>query len=540
VSSRVLACALCLSACASAPPAEVPPPPCDPWSQPAPDIELTDVAPELGLDDPETVNNGMAAEDFDGDGDIDIYLANPGPPSRLLLQRDDGTFARHPRAPTSGSDTGPAAVDYDGDGDADLYLACGRWEQGCASRLFRNDGLDDDGLPVFVDATAEAGLLDREVSNFGGAWADYDGDGDLDLFQGCKALRAAPDVPSEDQLYRNDGDGTFTEVADEAGVASPGDSHQAVWLDFDEDGFPDLYVPVLAGPNVLLRNRGDGTFEDVTTAPLQDPFTAFAAVASDFDNDGHTDLLVSGRYGPEMEGLPDLPMHGLYLSDGAGGWRDLTFGTGLNEPGDSATSIPTMGLQVGDLDLDGYPEVVFGNGSPDSGAVNALGSFVPTDQAPGLRWVDRTHLIDVPPAQADGLPEYPYRSHGMGFFDVDQDGDVDLFMGNGGGMTAEPNRMWRNEQEAAHGLILRLDGAGANSAGVGAKVRVADGPEGAHSWAVHRDFWPSSGFNSWLPRELRIGTGRCGGPYHVTVTWPSGATSVVPDAEEQAPLTVVE
>ena len=505
--------------------------PCDFLAQP-PDLALEDVAAEAGVQEL-VVNMGIGAEDWDGDGDVDALLAGAQPPTPMFINAGDGTFDVMPDPPRTSQGTGVASPDFDGDGDPDLYLSCGQWTFGCSNKLFRNDGVDGDGWPLFVDVTNQVGLEDDAPSNFGGTWADYDLDGDLDLFQATKAIGGG--APPEDLLYRND-DGVFVEVGAQAGLDTPTHSHMGGWLDYDEDGWADLYVPTLDGPNHLFHNAGDGTFVEVTTPALAEPMSAFGVIPADFDNDGHIDLLVNGRHDEQIGLIED---HGLFLGDGAGGWTDASFTTGLNDPGDPSTHIETMGFQSADLDLDGYLEVIFGAGDPDAGAVNGLGSFRPDGQG-GVTWLDRTDLIDVAPEQ-DGLPDYPYRTHGMAVFDHDGDGLPDLMMGNGGGNFSGPVRLWRNTTPDPGAWVrIRLVGTSSNPDGVGARIRIADGPEGASTWAVHRFNWPTTGFNSSRPRTLRIGTGRCVGPHHVTVTWPDGSLQEVDGVQVGELTTVVE
>ena len=519
-----------------------PPPPagegCQLRSSPPLEIVLTDVAADLGVQDAGSINNGLAVEDFDGDGDLDIYAANTGPGPKLFMQQDDGSYLEHPAAPSIGYAPAASSVDFDNDGDADLYLSCGFWDDVCPNGLFRNDGNDAAGWPIFVDVTDSFGIADPNVSTFGGSWADFDGDGDLDLFQACKRPMGVPGVDSSDQLWRNDGD-TFTEIGAAAGVDGDGDSHQAAWIDFDADGWPDLFVPTLAGPNVLYRNNSDGTFSDVTPAFMREPFSAFAVVAADFNQDGWQDLLVSGT-SEEWQGQMELEEHGLFINDGQGGFEDWTFGTGLNAEGNGAWGIGTMGLQVGDLDLDGFPDVVFGDGDPDGGEVNAMGSFVPDGD--GITWVNRTGLIDSPgQGDAAGMPPYPFRTHGMAMVDLDGDFDTDIFMGNGGGSAWEPNQLWRNDTATRnHGLRVRLVGVTDNRQGLGARIRLSDGPEGASTWATYGTVRSTSGFNSSRPATVTIGAGQCGGPYHVSVRWPNGTMQELADVPETTETLVVE
>jgi len=506
------------------------------------DLALVDVALDAGIQDRFGVNTGMSAEDFDGDGDIDVYLANAYRPAQLMMSEGDGTFVPHPAPPSAGADLASSAPDFDNDGDPDLYVVCGGWSGGCVNRLFRNEGLDEAGWLRFTDVTQSAGLGSYSLPTFGGSWADYDGDGDVDLFQPVKQLQGDP-YPSRDLLFRNEGDGTFVEVGADAGVDGEGDGHPSTWLDYDEDGWPDLFVAVHVGPNRLYRNRGDGTFVEETPPMMDEPYLAFASLTADVNQDGHADLLVNGRSILEPGGNTFAQDHGLFLGDGAGGWTDASHTTGLNDPGDSATHIETMGFQAADIDNDGFPEVLFGNGGLVAGAVNALGSFVPTEDG-GIRWVDRTPLIDVP-SEVDGksppAEEYPYRTHGMAFFDYDGDGDRDLLLGNGGGDFAEPNRLFRNDSAPRnHFVRVTLRGDDAPADGTGARVRVSNGPPGDSHWAVYGAAWPVSGFNSSQPRQLLIGTGRCEGPYHVEVTWPDGDVQSIEGVEAGAALVVDE
>jgi hypothetical protein len=441
----------------------------------------------------------------------------------------------------------PALADLDGDGDLDLFLACGGHGGRAPDRLLRNDGVEG-GFVVWTDVSEAWGLDGIVRASFGGAFADYDRDGDLDLFVPAKTPDFEPDDPrNADVLLRNDG-GTFVDVAEAAGVASMENSHQGAWLDADEDGWLDLYVPTFLGPNALYRNVGDGTFEPLPNDVVGYPVFAFGAVARDFDGDGSEDLLAEGRsllLFPE-EGDFDNPDgstdpwffesdHVLALGAGDGTFADVAVDAGLVVPDDPDSYFAAMGMQAGDLDGDGHIEVLFGNGSPAAGEVNRLGSVVPTDA--GLRWIDRTAAIDRP-AEQDGedppYNPYPYRTHGAAFADLDGDRDVDLWIGNGGMGSSEeqrePDRVFLNEAESTPSwLVVRLRGGPGNPDQIGAKLEIADGPPEARTWQVVRRVLPQSGFNSHQPTAPLIGLGDRTGPLHVSITWPEGARTEHPD-----------
>ena len=511
---------------------------------------LEDVAHEVGLQDFGATNRGAAVADFDGDGRLDLFTANLAAPPRLYMNEGDGQFRQVEGLPTTGGDEAVSTADYDNDGDPDLFVACGGFLRPCVDGLWRNDGPDADGDPVFTDVTQAAGMADVEVASFGGAWADYDNDGWLDLYVAtkwtsdvCACMPAEPPTyPGANLLYRNRGDGTFEEVGVAAGVGNESDSHQAAWLDFDNDGDQDLYVPVFAGDNSLYRNNGDGSFSDVTTDLLRGPFTSFGVLAEDFDNDGNTDLLVAAAYPT----VPDYrEPHGLYLSDGAGGFTQAALDTGLVIDGDDESYYMVMGLQAGDLDGDGWLEVFFGNGSPDRAAPNKLVSVVPDGEG-SIAWVDRSSLVDyapLPPEGAVDFPEhYPFRTHGVVFFDYDGDRDIDLFGGNGGldNTQVEPNRLFRNSSNCAWNHVrVRARGSAASLDGLGSVVRVSDGPPGDSTWQRYRRITTSSGFNSAHDPTVTVGTGSFPGPYHLTVRWPDGSEQVVEGVQPRS-LVVVD
>ena len=236
---------------------------------------------------------GIAAADYDGDGLYDLFVPD-GVESRLFHNRGDGTFEDVTRAAglagLSGASVGVFA-DYDNDGHEDLFV----------SRTFEpNQLFHSDGDGTFTDVTDQAGL-GADCCTTVASWGDVDDDGDLDLYLG-RYIDPRRSIPTTfyarngepNRLYRNDGDGTFTDVTDQAGVGDPGLCLGSAFADYDDDGWPDLYVANDFGRNTLYHNRGDGTFDDVTveTGTL-DYGAGMSASFGDYDNDGRLDLYVA-------------------------------------------------------------------------------------------------------------------------------------------------------------------------------------------------------------------------------------------------------
>ncbi|MCH9009447.1 MAG: VCBS repeat-containing protein, partial [Chloroflexi bacterium] len=293
-----------------------------------------DVAPALGVDDVGHVG-GAVMDDFNGDGLLDLMASSwqLRDPIRYHLNRGDGTFE---------SFTGAAGLeglwgggnlvqaDYDNDGDLDVFVLRGGWlVEGQVNSLLRNRG---DG--TFEDVTEQAGLLWPAHPSQTASWADFDGDGLLDLFVGNETFG---DRTHPCQLFRNNGDGTFVDIAQEAGVAITGIVKGVTWGDYDNDGRPDLYISRINASNLLLHNDGPGadgvwSFSDRTSeAGVAEPRDAFPTWFWDYDNDGWLDIFVAGyrtNFGDiaaEYLGLPhasELPR--LYRNGDDGTYEEVS------------------------------------------------------------------------------------------------------------------------------------------------------------------------------------------------------------------------
>jgi hypothetical protein len=313
------------------------------------------IAPRLGLDTFDMCG-GAIVDDFDGDGYLDFVVSTWGPEGQIRLFRNnqDGTFSdRTEAAGLLGLYGGLNLVqaDYNNDGHVDVFVLRGAWlrEHGrYPNSLLRNNG---DG--TFTDVTFDAGLGLVHYPTQTASWGDYDHDGDLDLYVGNESSSA---LPAPSQLFRNDGDGTFTDVATAAGVLNDRYAKAVIWGDYDNDRWIDLYVSNDEAENRLYRNNGDGTFTDVAVElGVVHPNVSFPAWFWDVDNDGALDLYVAA-YIAGIEDLAasvlDLPVEvelaRLYRGTGDGHFEEVTSGYNLAHPA------APMGSNFGDLDNDGY------------------------------------------------------------------------------------------------------------------------------------------------------------------------------------------
>ena len=484
-----------------------------------------DLAPRLGLD-VVALSGGSIMEDFDNDGYLDIMASSWGLRDQLRYFRNggDGSFSDRTAAAGLEGQIGGLNLfhaDYDNDGYRDVLVPRGAWmhDQGLhPNSLLRNQG---DG--TFADVTEAAGLLSFHPTH-AVAWGDYDNDGWLDLFVGNES----DDVDAHPcQLYRNQGDGTFAEVAAEVGVDHVAYVKGVAWGDYDNDGLQDLYISCRGKDNVLYRNQGKTSkgwrFADVTAAAgVERPLKSFPTWFWDFDNDGWLDLFAGsfhvetpGDIAAVFMGLPSgAEPSRLYRNQGDGTFADVTREVGLDR------IILAMGANFGDLDNDGFPDCYIGTGEPD------LRSLMPNlmyRNAEGRSFQDVT---------ASGGFGHLQKGHGISFGDVDNDGDQDIFEVMGGAYTGDvyQNVLFENPGHGNHWITLRLEGVRSNRDAIGARVRVrvrsADGVRDVHSTVSTGGSFGASSL------QQEIGLGQARRIEFVEVTWP--ATGAVQVFEEVA------
>jgi hypothetical protein len=476
-------------------------------------------APELGLAAFNLFGSAVA-DDFDGDGWIDLFTstAHTSEQARLYRNNRDGTFTdASDAANLKGINGGLNAVqaDYDNDGDADVLVMRGAWLR--AAGHHPKSLLQNDGKGRFTDVTFDAGMGERYYPTQTASWADYDNDGDLDLFVGHEEDgRDVTDAPC--QLWRNEGDGAFVDVAEQAGVTTGAFVKGAVWGDYDADRFPDLYVSVNGGRNRLYHNNGNGTFTDVAReSGVELPLDSFPVWFWDYDNDGALDLYVASYRGTTgalaavalsyFGGAPALELGRLYRGDGRGGFRDVAPESGLTR------LHLVMGSNIGDLDNDGWLDMYLGTGYPDYESLMPNAMY---RNDGGRRFQDVTW---------NGGFGHLQKGHAVAFADFDCDGDQDVFEQMGGTYAGDraSNVYYRNPGTSGHWIALQLAGTRSNRSAIGARIEV-DITDGGQRRSIYR--WVTSG-GSFGANPLRQSIGLAGATVadRIEIYWPTSDTT---------------
>ena len=476
----------------------------------------------------EVTGGAVAIFDADGDGDLDLFFpqggpllagSSPNPPADCLLRNDGGLNFTDVSAEVGltpkGYGQGVAAADYDGDGDTDLYVT--RYG---ANTLWRNDA------GRFVDATAEA-AVGCDLWSLGAAFFDGDGDGDLDLFvanyfgfnpadapfartpEGDPEYGPPSGFPGQpDVLYRNEGDGTFVDITEASGVAGAGRGMGVLAADLDDDGRLDLLVANDAEANAAWINQENGTFVDEATLMGLDLNGEGRAEANmgialgDADGDGLADVAISHYVGEH-----DTLWRARAIPDGGRIYADFTYAAGL---GSGSMAMTGWGVAFADFDRDGHLDFLVVNGHirPEVGQKFDVAN-------PPLLWHNRGdgRFVDVTDSAG---PYFQARHQGRGLAvgDLDGDGDLDAVVVH----RDEPAVLLRNDSPApGHWLILDLQGNPPNRDAIGATVEVEAG--GRTQVGVVKG---GGGYLSADDRRLHFGLGPADRVDHIKVRWPSG------------------
>jgi hypothetical protein len=473
------------------------------------------IANEVGLGEMSPAG-GMIAEDFDKDGDLDLMVSTMQTSGQIRLYErgDDGRYVDKTESAGLAGEFGGLNLtdaDYDNDGWTDVLVLRGAWwgpEGRHPKSLLRNQG---DG--TFRDVTLEAGLGGADYPSQAAAFADIDNDGDLDLYIGNEAM---PDMPCPSQLYRNEGNGKFTEIAAKAGVLNEQYAKGVAFGDCDGDGFPDLYVSNLTTGPRLFKNNKDGTFSNVTeSAGIKGPYYGFGTWFFDFDNDGALDIW-SGPYGGPTNptnvanvcaSYLGLPSKGeppsLYKGDGHGKFVNVAPSMGLTK------HVLPMGINFGDLDYDGWLDFYLATGYP---SYEGLMPNVMYRNQGGKRFADIT--------TAGGFGHLQ-KGHGVAFADLDEDGDQDVIVKMGGGFPGDGYgiALFENPGFGNHWIQVQVVGTRSNRSGIGAHIR-ADVTENGAKRSIHRTVGTGGSFGC-NPLRQEIGLGAATTIDVLEVSWPA-------------------
>jgi tetratricopeptide (TPR) repeat protein len=490
----------------------------------------------------ETMPGGLAVFDYDGDGRPDLFFANgatlpdfakTGARYRNRLYRNLGGMRFQDVTLATGLDgrgysMGAAAADYDNDGDADLFVPGLR-----ASVLYENRG------GKFVDVTAAAGIAGGPWP-VAGVWFDYDRDGRLDLFivnylhwtpaydkycgDPAAGLRVYCDprgiAGSQNQLYRNLGNGRFEDVTLASGIgAHTGKGMSASALDYDGDGRQDLFVTNDTAPNFLFRNLGNGRFAEVgleAGVALKDdgkPVSSMGVSVADYDADGLPDLAVTALSG---EWFP------IFRNQGKGYFRDATASSGMAA---ASSQLSGWGIVFGDLNNDGIPDLFTANAHVTDN-IDRFSHY--RYRQPNGLFLGRGDGTFVDAAAGAGPQFQQPRPHrGAALADLDGDGDPDAVVTVLGG----PAELWRNDSPSSSWIAIRLRGTRSNRDAIGARVCV----DSQCQWMES-----ARGYASSTLAPLHFGLGQRARVARLTIRWPSGAAQELLDVAPRQVLEVVE
>ena len=468
---------------------------------------FTDVAPAAGLN-LFAMASGVVVDDFDNDGLLDVVTSsyNSCAPMHYFHNNGDGTFADRTAGAGLSDQLGGLNLiqaDYNNDGCTDVLVLRGAWEKiGQRKSLLRNNC---DG--TFTDVTKQSGLAFPATNTQSAVWADINNDGFLDLFVVNESGPA--------QLFLNKGDGTFQDISHAAGIDRTAFSKGVTAADYDGDGYVDFYVSNMGAYNFLYHNNRDGTFTDAAEqAGVPGSGRGFSTWFFDYDNDGWPDLFVTSFYPSVDETMRTYLglVHNagtlkLYKNLGNGTFRDVTKETGLDK-----VFMP-MGGNFGDLDNDGYSDIYLGTGSP------SYGSLVPNVM---LHNKEGKSFVDI--TASSGTGEL-HKGHGVAMADLGNDGGLDILASIGGATPGDSHafRLFENPGNGNDWIVLRLVGVKANRSAIGARIKVTVTNEGQTTRAIYATVGSQGSFGG-SPLRQHIGLGKSAEIRKIEIWWPGNSS----------------
>ena len=478
-----------------------------------------DVSVQMGID----INNqagGCVVDDFNNDGYLDIITSSWSLKEGMHYCRNnkDGSFGDASEVSKLGSIRGGLHImqtDYNNDGWKDLFVMRGAWKG--AFGLEPNSLLRNNGDGTFSDVTIESGLLSFHPTQTA-TWADFNNDGWLDVFIGNETANKDNTHPCE--LYLNNKNGTFTNVATQAACAITAFVKGVTSGDYNNDGWTDIFISTLDGKKILLQNdgltNGDVHFTDVTEkAGLNKNISrTFSTWFWDYDNDGWPDILVCGyefnrslSWYAAAEAAGKLPDNGghvyLFRNCHDGTFEEVTEKVGLNRVAFA------MGSNFGDIDNDGYPDIYLGTGNP------LYESLVPNKM---FRNNNGVSFSDVTIASHTGNLQ---KGHGIAFADLDNDGDEDIYIDMGGAYRGDSyqNALYLNPGQNNNRYInITLEGVTCNKPAIGARIKTTF-VEAGRERSVYRYVNSGSSFGG-NPLRQHIGIGQASTISRIEITWP--------------------
>jgi enediyne biosynthesis protein E4 len=535
-------------------------------SSPAGPIRFEEIAEKAGLhyvtatgntenkNQPQTMVAGIALFDYDGDGYLDVYLVGgaaipsleketPVYWNRLFHNNRDGTFTdvtEKAGLAGIGYGSGVAVGDYDNDGWPDLFVA-----NVTGNQLFHNNG---DG--TFTDVTAKAGvggakLNGKKMWSVGAGWFDYNNDGLLDLFvvnycvwevnkdPYCRVKEGVRGfchpkyyAPTHNTLYRNNGDGTFTDVSEETGIAKQfGKGMSVTFADYDGDGYLDAFVANDTTQNFLFHNLKGKKFEEVALdagvgyAPDGIARSGMGADFRDLNNDGLPDIWHTAV---EHEEFP------LWINQGKGEFQDMTVASGLAKTNDMSG----WGNGIADFDNDGWKDLFVARAN----VMDNVSIQTPARKYPEPNTIFRNlgngKFADVS-ATAGPDVQIEAAHRGVAFGDLDNDGRVDMVVSVLNG----PAELLHNITENGnHWILLKLVGTKSNRMGIGAQIRITT-PDGMKQW---NEVTTAVGYASSSDPRVHFGLGKNEKISEILICWPSGITQTLKDVSADRILTIEE
>lgn len=527
-------------------------------------IQFDDESYSRGVADEGVNSSGPSFIDYDNDGDIDIYVTteyhgdNQG--NRLFENNGNGEFINV--AVERGIDNkgglgrGASWGDYDNDGDMDVVISNlppADRSVHVPTSLYKNL-LIETGSPNFENASKEANLFRKNVPNdqkIGGigntgagvAWADFDNDGDLDLYWKC----AEYDI--DNALFRNNGDGTFTDITEESGtgildmVTEANSQGSPNWTDVNQDGFIDLLVTNEGDRKIMLLNQGDSTFKNITTSfrppsatVFLNPGNANGACIGDIDNDGDMDIFL-----PTADQSNRLYIS-MYKDTGSLQYKDISLTSGISHKSGA------RGCAMGDFDNDGLLDIYVNNGGLQDTLINDLIDlpifvqfYIAIEPDYNKLFMNNgdltfSDLTSISKSKGFGI------GSGVGTADIDDDGFLDLFFTNrtfySSGKQITPsdrNFLLRNQGNNNNWIKLNLIGDESNRNGYGAKIKLVSG-----SLTQHREHTSAHGYNSANDYRVHFGLADNTSIDLIEIQWPSGKISEFNNQEINQILTLKE